>query len=52
MSFALPESMRDRVPRGRRRRHMAELQQVGDMNSQGHLADEEFAAAKAKLLGI
>ena len=30
---------------------MAELQQVGDMKSQGLLTDEEFAAAKAKLLG-
>ena len=30
---------------------MAELQQVGDMKSQGLLTDEEFAAAKANLLG-
>jgi hypothetical protein len=30
---------------------MAELQRLGDMKSQGLLTDEEFSAAKAKLLG-
>jgi hypothetical protein len=30
---------------------MADLQRLGDMKSQGLLAGEEFATAKAKLLG-
>lgn len=30
---------------------IAELQKLGEMKSQGLLTDEEFAAAKAKLLG-
>ena len=30
---------------------MAELQRLGEMKNQGLLTDEEFAAAKAKLLG-
>lgn len=30
----------------------AELQKLGDLKTQGLLTDEEFAAAKAKLLGI
>ena len=30
---------------------MAELQQLGEMKAQGLLTDEEFASAKAKLLG-
>ncbi len=30
---------------------MAKLQQLADMKAQGILTDEEFAAAKAKLLG-
>lgn len=30
---------------------MAQLQQLGEMKAQGLLTDEEFAAAKAKLLG-
>jgi hypothetical protein len=29
----------------------AELQRLGDLHNQGILSDEEFAAAKAKLLG-
>lgn len=31
---------------------IARLQQLGDMKTQGLLSDEEFAAAKAKLLGL
>jgi hypothetical protein len=31
---------------------LAEIQRLADMNAQGILTDEEFAAAKAKLLGI
>jgi hypothetical protein len=31
---------------------MAELQKLAQMHSQGILTDEEFAAAKAKALGI
>ena len=31
---------------------MERLQQLGDMNAQGLLTDDEFAAAKAKLLGL
>jgi membrane protease subunit (stomatin/prohibitin family) len=31
---------------------MAKLQQLGELHSQGVLSDEEFAAAKAKILGI
>jgi hypothetical protein len=31
---------------------MAQLQQLGDLHTAGILSDEEFAAAKAKLLGI
>ena len=31
---------------------MAKLQQLADMKSQGMLSEEEFAAMKAKLLGI
>lgn len=31
---------------------MAKLQQLADMKSQGLLSDQEFAAAKGKLLGI
>ena len=31
--------------------NMAQLQQLGDMNKSGVLTDEEFAAAKAKILG-
>jgi hypothetical protein len=30
---------------------MAQLQKLADMKAQGLLTDEEFAAAKAKLLG-
>jgi hypothetical protein len=30
----------------------AQLQNLADLHSQGVLTDEEFAAAKAKLLGI
>jgi membrane protease subunit (stomatin/prohibitin family) len=30
----------------------AELQKLADMKSQGLLTDDEFAAAKAKLLGL
>ena len=30
---------------------VAELQKLGDLHSQGLLTDEEFAAAKQKLLG-
>lgn len=30
---------------------VARLQQLGDMKAQGLLTDEEFAAAKAKILG-
>ena len=30
---------------------MAQLKQLGDMKTSGLLSDEEFAAAKAKLLG-
>ena len=30
---------------------VAELQRLGDLHSKGILTDEEFAAAKAKLLG-
>lgn len=30
---------------------MAQLKQLGDLHSSGVLSDEEFAAAKAKLLG-
>ncbi|MRG59117.1 SHOCT domain-containing protein [Agromyces sp. CFH 90414] len=30
---------------------VAELQKLGDLKAQGLLSDEEFAAAKAKLLG-
>jgi hypothetical protein len=31
---------------------MAKLQQLAQLHSQGVLSDEEFAAAKAKVLGI
>ena len=31
---------------------MARLQQLAQLHSQGVLSDEEFAAAKAKVLGI
>ena len=31
---------------------VAKLKQLGDLHSQGVLSDEEFAAAKAKILGI
>lgn len=31
---------------------MAKLQQLADLHSKGVLSDEEFAAAKAKVLGI
>jgi hypothetical protein len=31
---------------------MKQLQQLADMRSQGLLDDQEFAAAKAKLLGL
>jgi hypothetical protein len=31
---------------------MAKLQQLAQLHSQGVLSDEEFSAAKAKLLGI
>jgi hypothetical protein len=31
---------------------MAQLQQLATLHTQGVLSDEEFAAAKAKLLGI
>lgn len=31
---------------------IAQLQQLADLKAQGVLSDEEFAAAKAKLLGI
>ncbi|CAB4538153.1 unannotated protein [freshwater metagenome] len=31
---------------------MAKLQQLADLHSQGVLSDEEFTAAKAKVLGI
>ena len=31
---------------------MAEIQRLGELHQQGLLTDEEFAAAKAKLLGI
>jgi hypothetical protein len=31
---------------------MEQLKQLGDLHSAGVLSDEEFAAAKAKLLGI
>ena len=31
---------------------VAKLQQLADLHSQGVLSDEEFAAAKAKVLGI
>jgi hypothetical protein len=31
---------------------MAQLERLADLRSQGVLTDEEFAAAKAKLLGI
>jgi hypothetical protein len=31
---------------------MAKLQQLGQLHTQGVLSDEEFAAAKAKVLGI
>ena len=31
---------------------MAKLQKLADMKSQGLLSDQEFAAMKAKLLGI
>jgi hypothetical protein len=31
---------------------MAQLQQLATLHTQGILSDEEFAAAKAKLLGI
>ena len=30
---------------------MAQLKQLGDLHTAGVLTDEEFAAAKAKLLG-
>ena len=30
---------------------MAKLQQLGELHSSGVLSDEEFAAAKAKVLG-
>jgi len=31
---------------------LAELQQLAQMHTQGLLTDDEFAAAKAKLLGL
>jgi len=31
---------------------MAEIQRLGELHQQGLLSDEEFSAAKAKLLGI
>jgi hypothetical protein len=31
---------------------VAQLQQLGQMHSEGVLSDEEFSAAKAKILGI
>ena len=31
---------------------MAKLRQLGELHAQGLLTDDEFAAAKAKLLGI
>jgi hypothetical protein len=31
---------------------MAKLKELGELHSQGVLSDEEFAAAKAKILGI
>ena len=31
---------------------MAQIQKLADLHSQGILSDEEFAAAKAKALGI
>ena len=31
---------------------IAQIQRLGELNKQGILTDEEFAAAKAKLLGI
>jgi hypothetical protein len=31
---------------------MAKLQQLAQLHSQGVLSDEEFSAAKAKILGI
>ena len=31
---------------------MARLQQLAELHTQGVLSDEEFAAAKAKVLGI
>ncbi len=31
---------------------MAKLQELAQLHSQGVLSDEEFAAAKAKILGI
>ena len=36
----------------RRRDPIAELQKLADLKAQGVLSDEEFTAAKAKLLGI
>ncbi len=31
---------------------IAKIKQLGELNAQGLLSDEEFAAAKSKLLGI
>ena len=31
---------------------MAQLRQLAELHNQGVLSDEEFAAAKAKILGI
>ena len=42
------------APRSRRRRTdaTAQLQELAQLHTQGVLTDEEFAAAKAKILGI
>ena len=37
---------------GRRTTQMAKLQELAQLHTQGVLSDEEFAAAKAKILGI
>ena len=55
-----PGSGRGRAPAGRTRARavpvptadsMAELERLGKLHSDGILTDEEFAAAKAKVLG-
>ena len=47
-----PEPRSTRRSRRRRRTTTAQLQKLAALHTQGVLTDEEFAAAKAKILGL